>query len=226
MRLLREGRHWHGRYWWQFTRQTCETTCVKASFNELKDRTIWSSSMYLQQSLEMMRWCIISRSLESIEYLDNSKSHDFLMSKYLRRYCLIGLNMNCLLGVLGKIFKHSFAASCQQTTAPSDHWNHFIPNVNNINLFRCWPARYSPFKQKQGNNDVCCHSFILKWTCTTSVFFLQIWRLSDSRLYTLHLFFLKSYHDIAPKEAPAGRHRRSWQNPWFHHQLQWMILVA
>lgn len=89
VRLLREGRHWHGRYWWQFTRQTCETTCVKASFDELKDRTIWSSSMYLQQSLEMMRWCIISRSLESIEYYpDNSKSHDFLMSKYLRRYCL------------------------------------------------------------------------------------------------------------------------------------------
>lgn len=107
--------------------------------------------------------------------------------------------MNCLLGVLGKIFKHSFAASCQQTTAPSDHWNHFIPNVNNINLFRCWPARYSPFKQKQGNNDVGCHSFILKWTCTTSVSFLQVWRLSDSRLYTLHLF-LKSYHDIAPKK--------------------------
>lgn len=147
-----------------------------------------------------MRWCIISRSVESIEYyLDNNKSHDFLMSKYLWRCCLNRIEHELFARCCGQNIQILLPSLLLQTTAPSDHWNHFIPNVNNIKLFRCWPARYSPFKQKQGNKDVCCHSFILKWTCTTSVSFLQIWRLSDSRLYTLHLF-LKSYHDIAPKK--------------------------
>ena len=104
VRLLREGRHWHGRYWWQFTRQTCETTCVKASLDELKDGTIWTSSMYLQQSLEMMRWCIISRPVESI-ILTTASHMTSLCLNISDVIAEIGLNMNCLFGALGKIFK-------------------------------------------------------------------------------------------------------------------------
>lgn len=82
-------------------------------------------------------------------YFDNSKSHDFLVSKYLRRYCFNRIEHELFARCFGQNIQILLRSLLLQTTAPSDHWNHFIPNVNNINLFRCWPARRTLYTKKQ-----------------------------------------------------------------------------